>query len=153
MTTFTEKRLATDGISTISELRLDGQLLGYTLEPGPKSFGHPRKPAGRYPLQLRKEGGIYESYRKQYSPDFFVGIPHIIVPGRTFIEVHVGNTISDTQGCSLLGATYEGPRISASQHYEVRRSKEAFLRIYPKIRDAILAGASWWETIDEGVRP
>lgn len=148
MTVFTERRLANDGVSTVSELLLDGKRLGFTLEPGPFSPAHPRKSAGRYDLVLRREGGIYLNYKKRFG-DWFDGVPQLMVPGRQYIEVHIGNTLSDTEGCSLLGATYEGPLISAGRHYEVRRSEEAFRRIYPLIHSAILEGPCWWETLAE----
>lgn len=149
---FTEQRLAHDGVSTVSELLLDGVRLGFTLEPGPSTPAHPRKPAGRYELVLRQAGKIYEAYRKRFG-DWFTGIPQIIVPDRSFIEVHIGNTLTDTEGCSLIGATYEGPMISSSRHYEVRRSEEAFRRIYPQIHDACRAGDAEWETVNEASRP
>lgn len=148
MSIFTERRLANDGLSTISELLLDGVRLGFTLEPGPRSPAHPRKQPGRYQLVLRQEGHIYASYRQRFG-DWFVGIPQLLVPGRSFIEIHIGNSMADTEGCSLLGATYEGPKISSSRHYEVRRSEEAFRRIYPQFHDACLLGACWWETLNE----
>jgi hypothetical protein len=147
-TVFTERRLANDGVSTVSELLLDGNRLGFTLEPGPFSPGHPRKPAGRYGVSLRRAGGIYENYRRRFG-DWFDGIPLLDVPGRAFIEIHIGNTMADTEGCSLLGANYEGPMISASRHYEVRRSEEAFRRIYPMIRDAVSGDGAIWETLVE----
>jgi hypothetical protein len=149
MTVFTERRLANDGASTVSELLLDGARLGFTLEPGPLSPAHPRKLPGSYALVLRREGGIYQKYRQRFGA-WFDGIPQILVPGRCFIEVHIGNTLEDTEGCSLLGASYEGPKVSASQHYEVRRSEEAFKRIYPLLHQAIQKGPAIWETLSEG---
>lgn len=147
-TIFTERRLANDGVSTVSELLLDGNRLGFTLEPGPWSPAHPRKPAGRFELALRREGGIFEKYQAKFG-SWFDGIPQLIVPGRSFIEIHIGNTLEDTEGCSLLGAAYEGPMISPGRHYEVRRSEEAFIRIYPQIHAAVLVGGCFWETSDE----
>ena len=148
MTVFTERRLAHDGLSTVSELLLNGQRLCFTLEPGPGS-SPPRKAAGKYPLVLRRAGGIYQDYRKRFPSALFDGIPQIVVPGRDYIEVHIGNTLNDTEGCSLLGASCESPRQSAGQHYEVRRSEEAFRRVYPMLRDACKLGDCWWETLDE----
>lgn len=145
---FTERRLANDGVSTVSELLLAGVRLGFTLEPGPRSPAHPRKAAGRYQLVIRPDGGISDKYRKRFG-DWFVGIPQILVPGHEWIEVHIGNTLADTEDCSLLGASYDGPMISSGGHYEVRRSEEAFCRIYPQIHDATLQGECWWETTDE----
>lgn len=148
MTVFTERRLANDGVSTVSELLLAGQRIAFTLEPGPWTPAHPRKPAGRFFLALRREGGIFEDYKRRFGP-WFDGIPQILVPNRTFIEIHIGNTKEDTEGCSLLGASYEGPMISASRHYEVRRSEEAFRRVYPLLHSAIQEGVTWWETLNE----
>lgn len=145
---FTERRLANDGVSTVSELLLGGKRLCFTLEPGPFTPAHPRKLPGMYQMVLRRAGGIYQNYSKRFG-DWFDGIPQLIVPDRTYIEIHIGNTLEDTQGCSLLGAAYEGPMVSASRHYEVRRSQEAFQRVYPQIREAIEAGDCWWKTSDE----
>lgn len=147
-TVFTEQRLATDGLSTGGELQLAGQRLCFLLEPGPNSAS-PRKPAGRYELVLRTEGGIYDHYRRHFGPEFFRGVPQIIVPGRTFVEVHIGNTFADTEACSLMGMSLIVPHFSNSGHYEVARSEEAFMKFYPQIRDALLAGPCFWETLAE----
>lgn len=144
-TVFIEQRLDSDGLSTVSELLLGGQRVAFTLEPGPVSPAHPRKLPGRYRLVLRTEGQIYDKYRLRF-PDFFVGVPQILVPGRQWIEVHIGNSMADTEGCSLLGAAYESPAVSRSRHYEVVRSEEAFRRAYPMIAAACQAGPAWWET-------
>lgn len=149
--TFTERRLAHDGLSTLGELLLDGKRRCFSLEPGPATPVHPRKPAGRYQLVLRREGHIYQKYLTTLGPAFFKGIPQIIVPGRQWIEVHIGNTISDTEGCSLTGLSQSGPKLASSCHYEVHRSGDAFKAVYPLIRDACLAGPCWWETLDENV--
>jgi hypothetical protein len=149
---FTEQRLDNDGLSTLCELRLGDNVLCYTAEPGPHDPVHPRKPAGRYELRLRQEGGIYQHYRKKFGPAFFVGIPEIIVPGHSFVEVHIGNFMIDTRMCSLVGKTFERPAHSNSGHYEVRHSLDAFLEVYPIIRDACLNGRCWWETLNEAPR-
>lgn len=146
---FTERRLANDGMSTISELWFNGVRQCFTLEPGPRSPAHPRKPAGSYPLVLRNEGGIYEKYCQRFPADgFFRGIPQILVPDRSFIEVHIGNRFTDTEGCSLTGQNYEGPNLTG-EHFEVRQSETAWLKLYPLIRDACIAGPTVWETLDE----
>lgn len=153
MTVFVERRLANDGKSTACALFLGERRLGFTLEPGPRTPAHPRKPAGRYELVLRREGGKFEKYRHMFAPGLFPGIPHILVPGRTWIEVHPGNTKDETEGCSLTGTKFVGPMLSLSGHYEVCNSRDAFRAIYPVLRDDILAGPCWWETIDEGTAP
>lgn len=152
MKVFTEQRLANDGMSTVSRLSLDGKALGFTLEPGPRTPAHPRKPAGRYPLVLRKEGGKYADYLRRFGGHWFHGIPHIIVPGRTWIEFHIGNSVADTLGCSMPGQQYVAPGLSHSRHYEVEKSLFAFQAIYPLIRNACEAGEVFWETLDEAAR-
>lgn len=144
---FTEQRLATDGLSTVSELLAGGKRLCFTLEPGPRTPAYPCKPPGRYSLVLRSEGEKYQEYLKLFGSFWFKGIPQILVPGRDFIEVHIGNSIADTHGCSLLGQHYVAPKISSSGHYEVEQSRLAFQAVYPAIRDACLAGPCEWETL------
>lgn len=151
MQVFTERRIANDGLSTISEVLVDGKRVCFSLEPGPRSPLHPRKPGGRYELVLRKAGGIYQNYRARFpTVGFFVGIPQILVPGRTFIEIHIGNRFTDTEGCSLTGQNFEAPAVTGA-HFEVRQSETAYLKLYPLIRDACVAGPVSWVTLDEGV--
>lgn len=40
---------------------------------------------------------------------------HIVAPGRSEIEVHVGNTVKDTLGCVLCGTSRDGDAVSDSR--------------------------------------
>lgn len=85
--TFTEN--STAGIMTV-----DGKQVCFTLEPRTdRSLGKPYCiPAGLYTVQLL------------LSPRFQMITPHVMdVPGFTEIEIHPGNTPSDTEGCTLVG--------------------------------------------------
>ena len=68
-------------------LYLEGVWQMWTLEPAEKAI-----PAGTYPVTL------------YFSPKRGLNVPLLHdVPGRSFIEIHVGNWISDSDGCILVG--------------------------------------------------
>lgn len=136
----TAHRFARDEVSTVSIWELDGRNICYCLEPGAEGE-HPAIPSGKYALGLRTIGDKHAQYLKWYGPDFHKGMIEILdVPGRTAIEFHVGNTIADTKGCSLCGSNAVDPRVSNSKHWEVARSRVTYEKVYPVLRDAILAG-------------
>lgn len=90
--------------STTGQLSLNDELLYTTLEPPPvpdlslSGNGYRSIPAGTYQLTIR------------WSPKFSKAVPHVEnVPGRTFIELHIGNFPSDTDGCTLIGTILPGP--------------------------------------------
>lgn len=139
---FTAQRIAQDDMSSLARwFSPDGTQLCYALEPGQMREPHPGIPVGIYDLKLRTVGEKHKQYLKWYGPDFHRGMVEIAgVAGRTAILLHVGNSIADTEGCSLCGERALLPRESASHHYEVTRSRVTYEKIYPIIRDAILAG-------------
>jgi len=74
-----------------------------------KKYGETRIPAGRYEIQLRKEGGFYNNYTshknttikaltKKYGMLEIIGIPEY-----KYVLIHIGNTDTDTAGCILIG--------------------------------------------------
>lgn len=82
--------------STSGQLAINGIPECYTLEPpkepDPNGNGYICIPTGTYPLTI------------QWSPKFHKQVPHVnSVPGRTEIEIHVGNFPDDTEGCILVG--------------------------------------------------
>jgi|ERR1700733_4280024 Family of unknown function (DUF5675) len=82
--------------STTGELSVDGAFLCYTLEPrSDQSEGKPYAiPQGTYPVTL------------EMSAHFKEVTPHLQnVPGFTEIEIHPGNWPSDTEGCTIVGAS------------------------------------------------
>lgn len=116
----------------------------YTLEPGLQREPHPGIPTGQYILRLRTIGQKHAAYKARYDGDHVFGIGWhrgmieiAAVPGREAIEFHVGNTIADSEGCSLCGLLFTpGP----DGHFRVGSSRQAYERAYPIIRDLILAG-------------
>jgi hypothetical protein len=142
VTEFLARRLDTDGLSIISQwFDPSGQPLCYALEPGDRRVPHPAIPAGRYRLGLRTVGQKHAHYLSKFGPAFHKGMIEICnVPGRTAVEAHIGNTIDDTEGCSLLGETMVMPRYAHSGHWEVQRSEIGYRAVYPILRDAVRAG-------------
>jgi len=146
MADFILQRQNSDGQSIIGRLR-DGAAttLCWTLEPGTARAEHPGIMAGSYPMRLRTVGQKDKDYRgyydKRFGPDWHKGMVEIYaVPGRSAIELHIGNTIADTLGCMLVGTRPLQPPGNGSGHWEVEQSRAAYERVYPNLRDAILAG-------------
>lgn len=82
--------------STSGQLAIDGVPQCFTLEPpqqpDPNGNGFVCIPEGTFPLTIR------------WSNEFKKLVPHVEnVPGRTAIEIHIGNYPDDTHGCTLVG--------------------------------------------------
>lgn len=136
---FTAHRFLDDGESSVADWRgPDGARLCVCLEPGALRLPFPGIPVGTYPLRLRTVGEKHQAYLNWYGPDFHKGMIEICdVPDREAVEFHVGNTIADTKACSLCGDSYS--KIPGA-HYAVGRSRVTYEKVYPVLRDAILAG-------------
>jgi len=73
-------------------------------------------PAGEYPVTW------YDS--PTHGP-----CPQIVVPGRTYIEMHVANHPSELKGCQAPGMTFGNDYVTASG--------DACKKIFPTIKQAI----------------
>jgi hypothetical protein len=155
-TIFTAQRLASDGKSIITRwFDAGGQPLCYCLEPGIDREPHPCIPAGRYELKLRTIGQKHTEYQRFYGSKFGIGwhrgmVEITGVADREAIEFHIGNTIADTLGCSVSGTEALKPPGNGSGHWEVAGSRAAYERVYPILRDAILAGGVFLNIIPIG---
>lgn len=156
MTIFTARRLASDGMSCISQWFGPGEVpLCFCLEPGLMRTPEPIIPAGTYALKLRTEGEKHKQYSRDYAAKFGIGwhkgmVQIMGVPQRDAIEFHVGNTIHDTLGCSLAGTDAIRPPGNGSGHWEVSGSRNAYEKVYPVLRDAIGAGQTWLQILPIG---
>ena len=108
--------------ATLGKLSVDGQFFCYTLEdrirpPTEKVYGETAIPTGEYTIELT------------YSPKFKTILPLLKnVPDFDGVRIHAGNTAKDTDGCILVGETYQGMTIG--------ESKKALGRLLSKLAEA-----------------
>lgn len=113
--------------STIGELHAGAAFLAYTLE---DRYRPPPEP--KVPKQTAIPCGIYEVV-VNHSERFGIDMPMVLnVPGFTGVRIHPGNKPEDTEGCILVGLD-RGPD-------QILRSRLAYERIFPRIRDARARG-------------
>ena len=94
---------------------------------------HTRIPEGIYKLDLRRFGGFHARYQERYGAQWHKGMIEVKdVPGFTDILIHCGNTEKDTSGCILVGDSLSPGFLGSS--------RDAYNRIYPRVRDLILGG-------------
>jgi Family of unknown function (DUF5675) len=118
------QRLIQSKRSTIGRLTVNGQIFS-TLEPPPVPNPPPDGnnyvciPAETYPLTIR------------WSPKFNRQVPHVEnVPGRTAIELHIGNFPDDTDGCGLIGVN-----AAVSQPDYISQSSVSFAKLLTILYD------------------
>jgi hypothetical protein len=109
--------------STIGRLYA-GPFECYVLEDGHRDVKEPGKtriPAGRYKIECRFHGGLYERYTKQYKESHPM-LELKSIPGFTDVLIHTGNTVLDTMGCLLVGTTYS----LVGGCFQILESKKAY---------------------------
>jgi hypothetical protein len=124
--------------STIGELYINGVFECYTLEdmvrpPGVKIAGQTAIPAERYRIIIDK------------SDRFKRLMPLLLeVLGFVGIRIHNGNTDKDTEGCILVGQTY-----NENEPDFIGRSILAFDALFKKLETTFNSGEEIWiEIID-----
>jgi hypothetical protein len=124
----------TDGLFFIN-----GEFQVHTLEPEyreVKIAGKKRIPNGRYPIGFRTEGGFHNDYLKKFGQDFHKGMLEIKdIPDFNWVLIHIGNKRKDTLACLLTGMSNNADDVGF-----IGSSTEAYKKIYPQIRDALLSG-------------
>jgi hypothetical protein len=143
-------RYSTSKECTLGLLFIDGVFECYTLEDEfryEKVPGKTRIPAGKYKIDLRKEGRIHNNYLRRF-PDLHIGMLHVTnVPNFEFILIHCGNDSEDTSGCLLVGN--EVNNNNENKGY-IRNSTIAYKSFYTKVIEAIIKEESVWiEYYDE----
>ncbi|WP_447768168.1 DUF5675 family protein [Sphingobacterium faecium] len=134
--------------STLSELYLDGQFVGYGLEDAvrkTKIKGSTAIPAGKYRLGLNTYGAMNARYSRKF-PKIHCGMIEIMdIPNFKYVYIHIGNHIGDTSGCVLVGnkmALVDGD-------YEIYQSKNAYVALYEKLVHMIVSGEVFIEVISK----
>ncbi len=119
----------------------------FTLEDEYRKFkvaGETRILAGRYKCKLRTDGRNHKRYLDRYGEEWHKGMIELIdVPRFTAIQVHCGNKDDHTDGCTLVG---DISNQNITEDGTIGSSRTAYERIYPRIRDTLLAEEEVWIT-------
>jgi hypothetical protein len=99
----TIKRISVNSNSITGELYINDEFLGYTLE---HLYRNNEKevssfPAGQYEAFERTDKGNKEKHHDRYRGDWRIELKN--VEGREAIQIHIGNTPKNTNGCVLIG--------------------------------------------------
>jgi hypothetical protein len=129
---------------TIGDLFVDGERVCYVLEDtlrevpgipvaGWKVPGATAIPEGRYRVVIDQ------------SARFGRPMPHLLnVPGFTGVRIHRGNDAKETEGCLLVGLSWD-----PSDPNWIGESAQAFGLLLPRLESAISSGQECWIEIRE----
>lgn len=124
----------------ISRVYVEGEFVCFSIEDAyrtTKIEGETCIPYGTYPLGTR----FSPHFSKTYNHDM---IWVQSVPGFEFILIHWGNTISDTEGCLIIG-----DKIGIiNQKDAVLNSKVTYLKFYNRVINQITAGGQSIEYVN-----
>jgi len=133
-------RISTGAESTAGALYIDGEFNCYVLEDTKrikKIAGETRIPDGLYQIALRKEGRLTRRYAQRYGA-MHKGMLWIqAVPEFEWVYIHTGNKRGHTEGCLLVGDSLNNNQIGEGF---VGKSRDAYMRIYPRLAGAIESG-------------
>lgn len=134
--------------SLLGELSLDGTRTCLTLEWITRPDKLPGKtgiPVGRYRILPRREGTIYRLYTSRIEQDHPI-IWLQDVPEFRYVYIHIGNHLSDTEGCILVGSSSE---IDADGNFVLRESFAAYSRLHRSVSIAWNNGDEVWLEVGE----
>lgn len=116
----------------------------------PKIPGRTRIPAGTYRLSFRKEGSMYGRYcadRRLRGVGQERGMLWIReIPNFEYVYFHIGNTHEDTEGCPLVGSTFDAAVMA------VWGSVAAYRKFYPIVASELEAGGNCIAEIQDNDR-
>ena len=128
--------------ATNGMLFIDGVFECFTLEDevrDVKVHSETAIPLGTYEIKFRNIGGFDTKYKARYGTRFHKGMLELQdVPNFKYILIHTGNTDEHTAGCLLLGETQQD--LDKGKDGFVGGSGDAYKKMYPKVRDALLNG-------------
>jgi len=135
---------------TNSVMIINGKFECYGLEDefrNLKVYGETRIADGRYPIRFRKVGGFHARYTRKFGAQWHKGMLEICeVPNFKYVLIHIGNDDDDTDACYLVGEDVNGG------NNWISGSKNAYVKMYPKVRNALLRGEEVWiefKTLDD----
>ena len=96
--------------------------------------------------------GLYQVH--PHSGAKFKNVWEIVVPGRTAILFHAGNTLQDTTGCVLVGRSFNSHTIrdsvNALEYLRVSMPDKFVLRVLDPSKPILTKKLSWWERLFKG---
>lgn len=148
-----QKRVKFNKLSTLSEVRIDGEYICLFLEDRDrdlnadgdhndtdesKIYGQTAIPYGTYEVVLERKGSIYNTYNresfwagrgfKDFYKIFKGSLLLVGINGFSRVHIHIGNYIGDTLGCPLTGTTAK-----SSEPFSVTGSTAAYVKLYRKV--------------------
>jgi hypothetical protein len=116
----------------IGRVYINGEYFCFSIEDASRTTkikGETCIPVGQYPLNIR----FSPRFSKAYNHDM-IWVQN--VPGFEFILIHWGNTISDTEGCLIIG-----DKIGVvNQKDAVLNSRATYLKFYDRVINQIKLG-------------
>ena len=126
--------------ATNGMLFIDGIFECYTLEDeyrDVKVMHETCIPEGEYEIKFRTVGGFHTRYLSRYGADWHKGMLWLQdVPEFEYILIHTLNDSTQTSGCLGVGSVQQDLDLDAKGL--ISQSTDAYKRLYPKIRDALL---------------
>lgn len=140
--------MTSDAASSIGALFVGGRFECFTCEDEHRAVKVAREtriPPGVYEITLRAEGGMHARYCARFGAEWHRGMLWIrSVPNFEYVYLHIGNNEQQTEGCPLVGMTAS---VNGQGGGTVGDSYVAYMKLYPKVRDALLAGERVYITV------
>lgn len=118
--------------STLSHLYIGEKFVCYLLEDRiskQKESGLTCIPPGQYQLQLNLTANMNKTYATRF-PKIHKGMLELTgIANFKSVFLHIGNHISDTKGCPLVGHYWQ----MAANDYQVCQSAFAYAQVYPQL--------------------
>ena len=125
-------RIAQGKNSTLSQLYINDIFQCYLLEDKIRVEKVPTQtaiPSGAYTLKLNTQGAKNVNYKKAFGKLHEGMIEITGIPNFSYVYIHTGNTIKETNGCPLCGFGFQ----FTEGEYVVTQSVAAYKMVYPKL--------------------
>lgn len=142
-------RFSNGAEDTLGLMSIDGKFECFTLEDQYRSFkvrGDTRIPEGTYKIKFREVNSpMTEKYQKRFRW-FKWHLELQDVPNFQYVYIHIGNNEKDTDGCILVG---DEASTNVSGYGYIKRSTQAYERLYSKIKQSLISGKEVTITIKD----
>jgi Family of unknown function (DUF5675) len=143
-------RIQQKGQSTLSHLYINDIFQCYLLEDAIRLIKVKKETAlfaGKWTMRLNTEGAMNQEYAKRF-PVLHKGMIEILTDQFQSTYIHIGNFIRHTEGCPLVGTTYNVDE-KDKQNFMVSESERAYKFVYPVLLSLIEKGDTAIEIINQ----